>query len=130
MGIEEIFNKYYSGALISQHLKEAIIEFTDQQAKEIERLKGIEQNGEKLHGLFMDEINKNTELLKENTNLKEQLKQANERVKSLEEGIESGIDSLKSKHKAFLGTKGQESRDSFKLGLSWGWGAFENLLNN
>lgn len=58
---------------------------------------------------------------KENTQLKE-------RVKELEGGIEKGIESLKSKHKAWLGKGGQKSRDDFKLGLSWGWGAFEDLL--
>lgn len=37
---------------------------------------------------------------------------------------------LKDKHDAFLGTKGQKSRDDFKTGIMWAIGTIETLTNN
>lgn len=58
-----------------------------------------------------------------------QLAEQKAEIERLKDGIKKGVESLKDKHKAFLGTKGEEARQSFKLGLSWGWGAFEDLIN-
>ena len=43
--------------------------------------------------------------------------------------LKSHIEQLKSKHKAWLGTEGEVSRQAFKSGLSWGINSLETILS-
>ena len=43
--------------------------------------------------------------------------------------IKHTIELLQSKHDAFMGTDGEQSRQSFKNGLSWAIGSFESLIS-
>jgi len=51
-------------------------------------------------------------------------------LQSYKEGIDRMIQNTKSKHDAFLGSRGQENRDSFKNGLSWSIESMEQLLKD
>jgi len=52
-----------------------------------------------------------------------------EEIERLKADIKKTIESLQFKHDAFLGTKGEEARKQFKLGLSWAIDSLESLLS-
>jgi hypothetical protein len=95
----------------------------------------IDESGVTMHPIVIAEIDRLYKAAEENINLKGRLKQNGQdiqelsaEIQRLKDGIKQGIDSLKDKHKAYFGQDGQAMRDQFKLGLSWGWGAFEDLI--
>ena len=51
------------------------------------------------------------------------------RVNAISDEMKQAIDNIKSKEKSFLGTKGEDSRQSFKSGLNWSLDSFQIIYN-